>query len=194
MWLRSGMKTESANQRPTVSHMAVNEKEGTINAYGERFLFIPVNLIHSMEDRLTETVGPATATSFEYEIGKQGGSNFIRIAKHAGLGIKSSAEIQRIADSLGTLSGWGKLDVRSFDFGRKLARIKWINGVSVRSRTGKTPVCHFGRGILTGAVTEILGTKCESIEVSCQGKGDKFCEAIIGEPREINRIAAAKYR
>jgi predicted hydrocarbon binding protein len=188
------MSKTQTRQGPTAPRMAIDQNEGTIKAYGERFLFIPVNLIHSMEDGLIETLGPATATSFEYEIGKQGGANFIRIAKNAGLGTRSSAEIQRIADSLGTLSGWGKLDVLSFDFGRKLARIKWINGVSVRNRTGKTTVCHFGRGILTGAVAEILGTECESIEVSCQGKGDKFCEAVIGEPREINRIATGKSR
>lgn len=188
------MGKASAPQGHSVPAMVVDQKQGTINAYGDRFLFIPVNLIHSMEDRLTETLGPATATAFEYEIGKQGGANFIRIAKHAGLGVKSSAEIQRIADNLGTLSGWGKLEVITFDFGKKLARIKWINGVSVRNRTGKTTVCHFGRGILTGAVAEILGTKCESIEVTCQGKGDKFCEAVIGEPREIDRIAGTKSR
>jgi predicted hydrocarbon binding protein len=188
------MSKAPVRQGPPIPHMTIDEKGGTINAFGERFLFIPINLIHSMEDRLTETLGPVTATGFEYEIGKQGGANFIRIAKHAGLGTKSPAEIQRIADSLGTMSGWGKLDIVSFDFGKKLARIRWTNGVSVRNRTGKTAVCHFGRGILTGAVAEILGAKCESIEVTCQGKGDKVCEAVIGEPREINRIAATKPR
>src|SRR5215472_15862299 len=188
------MSKASAPQGHTLPHMTVDQKEGIIKAFGERFLFIPINLIHSMEDRLTGSLGAAIATSFEYEIGKQGGANFIRLAKHAGLGIKSSAEIQRIADSLGTLSGWGKLDIVSFDFGKKNARIKWINGVSVRNHSGKTAVCHFGRGILTGAVAEILGTKCDSLEVSCQGKGDKFCEAVIGEPRMIDRIAAVKSR
>ena len=149
------MSKASAPQGHTLPHMTVDQKEGIIKAFGERFRFIPINLIHSMEDRLTETLGAAIATSFEYEIGKQGGANFIRLAKHAGLGIKSSAEIQRVADSLGTLSGWGKLDIVSFDFGKKNARIKWINGVSVRNHSGKTAVCHFGRGILTGAVAEI---------------------------------------
>jgi predicted hydrocarbon binding protein len=188
------MSKAPAAQGTSIPQMVIDEKEGTIKAFGERFLFIPVNLIHSMEDRLTETLGPVTATGFEYEIGKQGGANFIRIAKHAGLGTRSSAEIQRIADNLGTMSGWGKLEIVGFDFGKKLARVRWTNGVSVRKRTGKTTVCHFGRGILTGAVAEILGVKCESIEVTCQGRGDKFCEAVIGEPREINRIAATKPR
>lgn len=183
------MKKKTTQQAQAVPQMAIDEKKGTINAYGERFLFIPVNLIHSMEDRLTSTLGPPTATSFAYEIGREGGAHFIRLAKRLGLGASTTTEIQRIADSLGTHSGWGKLEVVGFDFDKKLARVKWKNGVSVRNRTGKTPVCHFGRGILTGAVAEIFGTKCESIEVTCQGKGDPVCEAVIGEPREISRIA-----
>ena len=169
--------------------MEVDGKNGTVRAFGERFLLIPVSLIHSMEDRLSQSFGPATATAFEYEIGREGGANFVELARKAGLSIKTLSDIQRIADTLGTLSGWGKLEVVDFDFKKKHARIRWTNGVSVRKRTGKTPVCHFGRGILTGAVAEILVSKCESIETSCQGKGDRFCEAVIGEAADIDRLA-----
>ncbi len=184
------MKTKAQKKSAiAVKDLILDQKKGTLNAYGERFLLIPVKLIHSIEDRLTESLGPVTATSFEYEIGREGGSKFIQLAQKAGLGIKTAQEIQRVADVLGTMSGWGKIDVVDFDFSKKSTRIRWKNGVSVRNRTGKTPVCHFGRGILTGAVAAILKSSCESIEVSCQGKGDKFCEAVIGEPREINRLA-----
>jgi predicted hydrocarbon binding protein len=169
--------------------MFIDEKRGTLNAYGDRFLLIPVKLIHSMEDRLAKSLGPITATSFEYEIGKEGGAQFASLALKAGLDIKSRAGIQQVANTLGAQSGWGKIEVAEFDFGKHLARIRWKNGVSVRNRKGKTPVCHFGRGILTGAVEEILGRKCESIEVTCQGKGDPFCEAVVGEPKEITRVA-----
>jgi predicted hydrocarbon binding protein len=169
--------------------LVMDEKQGTLSAYGERFLLIPVKLIHSIEDRLTESFGPVTATSFQYEIGREGGAQYIHLAQKAGFSLKSPGDIQRIASSLGTLDGWGKLEIVDFDFAKKLARIRWKNGVSVRNRKGKTPVCHFGRGILTGAVGEIFGGRCESIEVLCQGKGDRFCEAVIGEPREISRLA-----
>jgi predicted hydrocarbon binding protein len=169
--------------------MSVDETRGTLNAYGDRFLLIPVKLIHSMEDRLAKSLGPVTATSFEYEIGKEGGVQFADLALKAGLDIKSRAGIQQVANTLGAQSGWGKIMVVEFDFGKRLARIRWKNGVSVRNRKGKTPVCHFGRGILTGAVEGILGRKCESIEVTCQGKGDPFCEAVVGDPREITRMA-----
>ncbi len=169
--------------------MIVDETKGTLDAHGERFLLIPVRLIHSIEDRLTKSLGPVTATSFEYEIGREGGAYYIRLAQKRGLDVRTQAGIQRIADILGTMSGWGKLDVVDFDFGKRLVTIRWKNGVSVRNRKGKTPVCHFGRGILTGAVSEILGVKCESIEVACQGKGDSYCEAVIGGPRDIDRLA-----
>lgn len=182
---RKSKKSKSGAGRELV----MNEKQGTLSAYGARFLLIPVKLIHSIEDRLTESFGPVTATSFQYEIGREGGAQYIHLAQKAGFNIKTPSDIQRIASSLGTLDGWGKLEIIDFDPTRKFARIRWKNGVSVRNRKGKTPVCHFGRGILTGAVGEIFGSRCESIEVSCQGKGDSFCEAIIGEPREISRLA-----
>jgi predicted hydrocarbon binding protein len=182
---KKGKKANSSAGRDLV----MNEKQGTLSAYGARFLLIPVELIHSIEDRLTESFGPVTATSFQYEIGREGGAQYIHLAQKAGFSINTPGDVQRIASSLGTLDGWGKLEIIAFDPAKKFARIRWKNGVSVRNKQGKTPVCHFGRGILTGAVGEIFGTRLESIEVSCQGKGDSFCEAIIGEPREISRLA-----
>ena len=168
--------------------LVVDEKQGTLRAYGERFLLIPVKLIHSIEDRLTESFGPITSTIFQYEIGKEGGAQYVHLAQRVGIGIKSPSDVQRIASSLGTHNGWGKVEIVDFDFNKKIARIRWKNGVSVRNRKGKTPVCHFGRGVLTGAVEEIFGRPCESIEISCQGKGDKFCEAVVAEPAEISRL------
>ncbi len=182
-------KKSSKGKSGVGRELVMNERQGTLSAYGARFLLIPVKLIHSIEDRLTESFGPVTATSFQYEIGREGGAQYIHLAQKAGFRLNSPVDIQKIASSLGTLDGWGKLEIIDFDPTKKFARIRWKNGVSVRNRKAKTPVCHFGRGILTGAVGEIFGTRCESIEISCQGKGDRFCEAVIGEPREISRLA-----
>ncbi|HZY47908.1 MAG TPA: V4R domain-containing protein [Candidatus Bathyarchaeia archaeon] len=174
--------------------LQIDESKGIITAYDERFLFIPVGLIHSIEDRLTESFGPVTATSFQYEIGKQGGAQYMNIAKKSGFDIKRPTSLGQIADRLGTLSGWGKVSIVAFDPSKKIARVRWTNGVSVRNNKGKTPVCHFGRGVLTGALEQTFSRKCESLEVSCQGKGDPFCEAVIGEPAEITRLAERSNR
>ncbi len=172
----------------------IDEEKGIITAYDERFLFIPVGLIHSIEDRLTQSFGPVTATSFQYEIGKQGGAQYMNIGKKSGFDFRKSGGLDQMADRLGTLSGWGKVSIVNFDLAKRVARIRWTNGVSVRNNKGKAPVCHFGRGVLTGAMEVAFGRKCESLEVSCQGQGDPFCEAVIGEPSEITRLAEGRKR
>jgi predicted hydrocarbon binding protein len=178
------------NPRAVSQALDLDEKKGLLTAYNERFLLIPVKLIHSIEDRLMESFGPATATSIQYEIGKEGGANYVKIAQRAGFDTKRQANIREIAARMGTMSGWGKVEIVGFNFEKKLARIRWTNGVSVRNRKGRTAVCHFGRGVLTGAVEEIFGRKCESLETSCQGKGDDYCEVIIGDADEIDRAAS----
>src|SRR5437660_11240659 len=120
----------------------MNEKQGTLSAYGPSFLLIPVKLSHSIEDRLAESFGPVTATSFQYEIGREGGAQYIHLAQKAGFNIRTPGEVQRIASSLGTLDGWGKLEIIDFDLPKKSAKIRWKNGESVRNTKGKTPVCH----------------------------------------------------
>ena len=168
--------------------LRVDPGEGTITAVDERFLIFPVRLIHSIEDRLVRNLGPVTATIFEYEIGKECGAQYMQIAAKSGLKPQTTEEVRNMV-SQGGLSGWGRMEVEEFDFAKKLARIRWTNGVSVRSTKGKRPVCHFNRGLLTGATEVMLGRPCESLEVSCQGKGDKFCEAIIGIPKVIAGLA-----
>lgn len=113
----------------------------------------------------------------------------MKIAEKSGFSIRRVGSLNQIADRLGTLSGWGKVTVVDFDPQKKVAKIRWTNGVSVRNTKGKTPVCHFGRGVLTGAMERVFGRELESLEVSCQGKGDRFCEAVIGGPEEITRLA-----
>ncbi len=169
----------------------VDEKRGIITAYNERFLFIPTKLIHAIEDRLSESFGPATATSFEYEIGREGGVQYMRIAEKAGFKFRNFQDLSSVAERLGTLAGWGKVMVHEFDPEKKTVSMRWTDGVSVRNKRGNLPVCHFGRGILTGAMETVFGTACDSLEVKCQGKGDAYCEAIIGAPEEISRLANA---
>src|SRR5712692_7798096 len=177
------------NPRAISQALSLDEKKGVLTAYNERFLLIPVKLIHSIEDRLMQSFGSATATSFQYDIGKEGGAEYVKIAQKAGFDTKRQANIREIAGRMGTLSGWGRVEIVDFNFEKKLARIRWTNGVSVRNRKGRTAVCHFGRGVLTGAVEEIFGRKCESLETSCEGKGDDYCEAVIGDADEIDRVA-----
>ena len=174
--------------REALRSLDINPDKGELTAYGDRFLFMPVALINSIEDKLAENLGPVAATSFQYEIGKEGGSNYADMARKAGFNVKSEKEIRKFGERLGTLAGWGRVEVTELNIEKSIARVRWINGISVRNRKGKTAVCHFGRGILTGAAEEILGKRLESIEIMCQGKGDDHCEAVIGPASEIEEF------
>ncbi len=148
-----------------------------------------MKLIHSIEDLLEENFGRAAATSFQYEIGKDGGRDYMHIAEKAGYSLRNLPDLEKLAERMGTLSGWGRLEVREVNFNKRWARIRWTNGVSVRNKKGKTSVCHFGRGILTGCLEVVFGKRCDSLEVACEGKGDNYCEAVFGEPSDIASMA-----
>lgn len=177
-----------ARLRQILKAFDIDEESGMLTAYGERFLLIPVKLIHSIEDRLTDNLGPVTATSFQYEIGKNGGRVYVRLLDRAGYRKSDFSTTQKASDQFGTMAGWGKIEVVE-NRPKSLIRVRWTHGISVRNKRGKTPVCHFIRGVMTGATEESWRTRCESLELYCEGKGDRYCETVVGRPEEVARIA-----
>src|SRR2546427_11249378 len=144
-------KLRGTGKKGAIHSLEVDASKGIITSFGQRFLFIPVELIHSIEDRLADMVGPMTATSFQYEIGKRGGSHYIHMAQKAGYDIESSKDVGMIAANLGTLGGWGKLTVQEIDFKKKLIRLTWTNGDSVTpNKHRRKPLCHFGQEVRSG--------------------------------------------
>ena len=176
--------------RTLLKGVEVDEDRGTLTAYGIRFMLIPAKLLHSIEDRLSELLGPMTATSFVYEIGKEGGSVYVHLLDKAGYKLTDFGAVQKAADQYGSMAGWGKL-VLVDTYPRKRMKVRWTNGVSVRNKKGKNPVCHFVRGVMTGAAEEAWGMKCESLELYCEGKGDNYCEVVIGTPEQVSLLAEA---
>src|SRR5207245_11690056 len=96
---RKSKKSKSGAGRELV----MNEEQGTLSAYGARFILIPVKLIHSIEDRLTDGFGPVTATSFQYEIGREEGDQYIYLVQKTGFNITKRSDFEECAGSLGTI-------------------------------------------------------------------------------------------
>src|SRR5256886_14865261 len=109
-------KTGESEKKATTKPLKENPRKETIPPSGKHFLSFRVGLIPSIKKSLGNRVGPMTATSFQYEIGKRGGSHYIRMAQKAGYDIKESKDVGLIAANLGTLGGWGKLSVEEIDF------------------------------------------------------------------------------
>src|SRR5947209_19295572 len=76
---RKSKKSKSGAGRELV----MNEKQGSLSAYGARFLLIPLKLIHSIQDRLTQGLGPVTATTLQYELGREGVAQHTHRARKA---------------------------------------------------------------------------------------------------------------
>ncbi len=172
----------------------IDPRKGIISIGGERFFIMPIMMLHSIENKLKQNFGPVTASTFVYDIGKQLGIDILKTMKKAGMKLPSRASEVTLNKSeagrtLGVFSGTGTTKIREFDFGKKLLRVQWKDGISVQSRNGKVPVCHYTRGALTGAMEDLFGVKLESMETYCEGMGDKYCEAIIAPEELIEELS-----
>jgi predicted hydrocarbon binding protein len=157
-------------------------------------MIMPVIFLHSIKDDLAKEFGSATATSYLYNMGKRVGADILGLMRRRG--DKLPTRVDEIAfnkstpnRALGIFAGSGTTEVKELDFDKKFVRVRWKDGISVRSHNGKVPVCHFTTGAIAGAVEEWFGVKCEALETHCQGMGDRYCEAIIGRPKQVEKMA-----
>jgi len=178
-----------AELEKALSKLQVHEEKGIVTAFDERFLIMPVKFMHSIEDLLVRTFGPLAAANLLYEMGKEAGKHSIWPLPASAYGIKSARDFHQTSQKLVALCGWGTFSNVQFDHGKLMARSQGTNSIFVRKRTGRTPVCHYIRGLEAGAFETASGRPCESIEVMCEGKGNANCEIFTGKPFEIARLA-----
>jgi len=57
-----------------------------------------------------------------------------------------------------------------------------------QTQKARPPVCHFGRGILTGAMDQTFGRSVSRSKSTVKERGSVL-QSEIGEPAEITRIA-----
>lgn len=181
----------SGNLEKTLVGFNLDEEKGMLTAFGERFLIMPVKFMRSIEDLLIKTFGPIAAANFLYEMGREAGKHSVELASAAGYDLTQLRDQQRLGKELISRWGWGRIGEVQLGPERKLVRTQRTNSVFVRTQKGKTPVCHFLRGLDAGTLQVAFGKRCESIEVSCEGKGNISCEIITGNPAEIARFAEA---
>lgn len=149
----------------------------------------PSKLMHSIEDSLIRSFGRISATNLLYEMGKEAGRNSAKRVEKETSNISALQAFRQICRVLTPVWGWESLETSEFDLEKRLARSRGMGSIYLRNRTGKTPTCHFGRGLVAGVLEVILRTECESIEIACEGRGDNYCELIAGAPAQIARLA-----
>lgn len=155
-----------------------------------RTVVVPESFFEALGIRLMKDFGPNAAENLLYEIGKDAGRTYARKAEQdLGHRIGTEEEIQSL---LKRFSGYGwaaQIRFRALDVPAKFAIVEWRDGVGVPKGGSPMPVCHLGRGLLSGAAEVAFGSPCDSIETSCQAMGRDHCEIVVGVPERVALVA-----
>jgi hypothetical protein len=124
---------------------------------------------------LEETFTHSAAAVILYKAGMACGRRSAeRIVKQ--LGLRDENLLATIA-KLKQKEGWASIDFKKVNLKKKLGTVIVKNSFEAEGY-GKsdTPVCHFLRGYLAGALSITLNTEINLIETACAAKGDPNCE------------------
>lgn len=177
-----------ASLEEALQDLKVEIERGLFVDQSERFLARPAKLIRSIEDLLNRTFGGIVASSLLYEIGKESGRHSMKSFAKDNSRISHMGNFQLVCNALAPLCGWLRLRTIEVDFEKGMVHARGTGSIYAGERPRRVPTCHFGRGVVAGALEIILGIECESLETSCEGRGDSYCELVTGVSAEITRL------
>lgn len=162
--------------------MASGDRQG-------RTVVVPESFFEALGTRLVKDFGPNAGESLLYEIGQEAGKAYARDAeRRLGRGIGTAAGVRRLVERFGAF-GWAHIRFLSLDVPNKFAVVEWRDAVGVPKGGSPVPVCHLGRGLLSGAAEVAFGVQCDAIETKCQAMGADHCEIAVGLPERMTAIA-----
>jgi predicted hydrocarbon binding protein len=157
---------------------------------GPRTVVVPEWFFGVLGGRLFRDFGPNAAEHVLYEIGRDAGRAFARGEEHAlGRTIHGEEAIRALVRKFGSEYGWADIALRELVVPEKFAVVEWRDGVGVPRGGFPAPVCHVGRGLLSGAAEICFGAPCDALETKCQAMGHDRCEVIVGMPDRIAQIS-----
>lgn len=158
----------------------------TVRETSKRTAVVPESFFNALGARLSKDLGSHAAQNVLYELGRDAGHSFIAVAEdRLGRRIKTEADYRDLLRLFAEEFGWAHMSLKSIDLPGKHVVVEWWNGVGVPTRGSPEPVCHLGRGLLSGATEVVFGGSCDAIETQCQAMGAKRCEIVVGVPNQI---------
>jgi predicted hydrocarbon binding protein len=154
-----------------------------------RTVVVPELFFEALGVRLMKDFGPNAAENLLYEIGRDAGRTFAeKEERDLGHPFRSDREIESLLQRFSGY-GWAHIRFRSLDVPGKFAIVEWRDGVAVPRGGSPVPVCHLGRGLLSGAAEVAFGSACDAIETACQAMGRDHCEIVVGIPERVSEVA-----
>lgn len=152
----------------------------------ERTVVVPGSFFSAIAVRLIKDFGPNAAEALLYDMGRDVGRAFARMAEtYMGGKIREEADIRALVAMFDREYRWAELGIEALDVPEKYVVVTWKNGVGVPKGGSRQPVCHLGRGLLSGAAEVVFGVPCDAIETQCQATGKEHCRIVVGEPNRI---------
>ena len=163
--------------------------------FGERIVMLRKSALKELIRGLMEAIGPRAMSSILYQVGVRMGRGLSRkhISLSRELGVDDPFDVvRRIALPLFQSLGYGLAEVERKGDTIIARKYECIECTSLReileenpdlSKSGEMVGCSMVRGIIEGAVSEIMGMEYESREGKCVARGDEYCELVL-TPRQ----------
>lgn len=157
---------------------------------GDRTVVVPEAFFVALGARLRKDLGRNPTENILYELGRDAGRAFVRMAQeYLGGPVRTAEEFERVVMMFGKDYRWADVEIRTLDVPGKYMAVEWRNGVGVPKSGSQRPWCHLGRGLFSGAAEVFLGEPCDAIETQCEAMGADHCEIFVGVPSRIAEIA-----
>ena len=163
--------------------------------FGERIVMLRKSALKELIRGLVEAIGPEATSSILYQVGVRMGRGLSKkhISLSSELGVDDPFDVvRRIGLPLFQSLGYGLGEVEKRGENIIVRKYECIECTSLREileenpylmKSGEVFECSMVRGIIEGAVSEIMGIEYESREEKCVARGDEYCELVL-TPRQ----------
>ncbi len=159
--------------------------------FGERIVMLRKSAMKELIRGLIEAIGPRAASGILYQVGVRMGRGLSR--KHVSLSEELEIDdpfevVKKVALPLFQSLGYGIAEVERRGEDIVVRKYECIECTSLKEILEENPNlvessedvgCSMVRGIIEGAVSEIMGVEYESHEERCVARGDEHCELVL---------------
>jgi predicted hydrocarbon binding protein len=167
------------------------------NRSGARLLALPETLIQGLFAGLEEEIGPA-ANIVLFSCGNWWGKNlYRRLSEELSayydqpLAKMEMIEFIQCLKECWKTHGWGTLDFDLQYYPQGFLVIKIVNSPFIEAApTGKRPMGHLERGILSAFFSKLTGTELDCVQTSCESLGSEVNHFVLGLAERLKPIDA----
>jgi predicted hydrocarbon binding protein len=165
-------------------------EEGHIKVADEISVMVHGPALVKLSDMLIKTLGK-NGINYIYNSSKESGKILTTaFKKKYGL---TGMKLADLIKNLASMSGWGKIEFIKLDLENKVVIGKIVGSPFAElTEFRNRKMCHISRGFIAGALSIVLGTDVDCIEVKCKADGSEFCEGLIRPRQEFSEKKLVK--